>query len=523
MKRKWGKKLLGATLAAALLPLCGGAEANAIDFKIGGQWLMNFDVGQYRLLKETRNGTTRNKFTDDMFDAKQRIRLSVEAIASENLSATVQIQMGATTWGNADQGAALGADGKIVKVRWAYIDWRMPNTDLKTRMGIQYVAMPNKAGGTAIMGTRIAAILANYKINDNLGLTAMWGRPYNDNYPGEDKDGVKNYHQNYLDNLDLFALTVPITYDGFEATPWAMFGMLGKNTQWTVNAAGDPQLARYSTAGWTNYTLLPYPGVMARGDYTNSNTSKGYANLFWAGLPLGITALEPWSFELDLNYGYVGALGRYNAYKGATRPENLKRASTERQGWLAKALVEYKFDWGKPGVFGWYASGDDDNPKNGSERMPSLAAYGNFTSFLGDNPWSLGSWYDQSLDYAGTWGVGVQLKDLSFFVNDLKHTFRAAYWGGTNSPGMVKYMNNAYAWNDAWCKWDGPYLTTNDGLLEFNLLSNYKMYENFTVQMEWGYVANFIDNDTWKKAGNRNSSFQKQDSWKGQLKFVYSF
>lgn len=41
-------------------------------------------------------------------------------------------------------------------------------------------------------------------------------------------------------------------------------------------------------------------------------------------------------------------------------------------------------DWGTPGIFGWYASGDDGNVKNGSERMPSIAGAGNFTSFIGD-------------------------------------------------------------------------------------------------------------------------------------------
>ena len=110
------------------------------------------------------------------------------------------------------------------------------------------------------------------------------------------------------------------------------------------------------------------------------------------------------------------------------------------------------------------------------------------------------------------------------FVEDLKHTFRVAYWGGTNSPSMVKYMENSYSWADGYdIDVNGPYLTTEDGLLEFNLVNSYKMYENFDVNLELGYIANFMDNDTWKKAGSRNSSFQKQDMWKAQLIFAYSF
>ena len=45
--------------------------------------------------------------------------------------------------------------------------------------------------------------------------------------------------------------------------------------------------------------------------------------------------------------------------------------------------------------------------------MPSLVATGNFTSFMGDG--NLG-WVNQdyNLSYAGTWGLGLQLRDMSF-------------------------------------------------------------------------------------------------------------
>ena len=86
---------------------------------------------------------------------------------------------------------------------------------------------------------------------------------------------------------------------------------------------------------------------------------------------------------------------------------------------------------------------------------------------------------------------------------------------------MVKYMGSASAWSEGYGNGTSPYLTTEDGLLEFNLVNSYQMYENFDVNLELSYVANFMDNDTWKKAGD--SSFQKQDMWKAQLIFAYSF
>ena len=212
-------------------------------------------------------------------------------------------------------------------------------------------------------------------------------------------------------------------------------------------------------------------------------------------------------------------MGRYDVQKGQSN--EWVRGSSQRQGWLAKALVEYKMDWATPGLFGWYATGDDNSVKNGSERMPSIVPVGNFTSFMGDA--NMG-WFrqDYGVDYAGTWGIGAQLKDMSF-LEDLKHTFRVAYWGGTNSTSMVKYMANAYSWNDATgTQATIPYLTTNDGLVEFNLVNSYKIYQNLEMNLELDYLVNCMDNSTWKKAQNP-SSFSKQDMFQAKVVFAYSF
>ena len=500
-------KKIATLLLAAGLVFGAATGASAIDFKAKGQWIMSFDYGQNGKFTGG-NGMTGFNNKEDEFEASQRVRLQLDAVASESLSGTVFFEIGNQVWGQEKTGGALGADGNsVIKVKRAYIDWMVPQTDLKFRMGIQGVTLPNKAGGSAIMDTDAAGITASYQFNENVGLTALWARPANDNYVGG-KDNA-----NYLDNMDLFALMVPVKLDGFEITPWAMYGMKGKNTLTTPFSTKDGDL---------NFTLYPYYGVYDRDNRTDvGNTSKAYGSMFWAGLPFAITAWDPLNIEVDINYGYVEAMGRYDAakYNGADRIG--KRGSTERQGWLAKALVEYKMDWGVPGIFGWYGSGDDGNVKNGSERMPSIVPMGNFTSFLGDGNYGW-MWVDNSLEYAGTWGLGLQIRDMSF-MEDLKHTFRVAYWGGTNSTSMVKYMDSAYAWNYGTGTGASPYLTTEDGLLEFNLVNSYQMYENFDVNLELGYIANFMDNDTWKKAGMRDSSFQKQDMWKAQLIFAYSF
>ncbi|WP_165175294.1 outer membrane homotrimeric porin [Desulfovibrio sp. ZJ369] len=518
------KQCMVALLAAGML-LGAAHGAKAIDFKVAGEWLVGFGVGDSSLVDKVRDDSGKHKDdTDDLFAAGQRVRLQLDAVASESLSGTVFFEIGDQTWGKADDGGALGADGNsIIKVKNAYIDWAVPQTDLKLRMGLQAVAMPNVAGGSAVMDGDVAAVVANYQFNENVSLTALWMRPVNDNYEGRfSTDEVRQAH--YLDNIDLFALSLPMNFDGFSITPWVMYGMQGKNaldgyhSPWNNN----PDEAGWGTAdGALNYTLNGlYPGFAAEG---LSKTGKAYGSMLWAGLPIAITALDPWNFELDLNYGYVEAMGRFDVLK-RLNPNDVRRGSSERQGWLAKALVEYKMDWGTPGLFGWYGSGDDGNVKNGSERMPSVAASGNFTSFMGDGnlAWGPnGDWYDRDLSYTGTWGIGLQVKDMSF-LEDLTHTFRVAYWGGTNAPSMVKYMDSATAWSDSYGTNDGPYMTTNDGLLEFNLVNAWQIYENLQANLELGYIVNMMDDDTWKKSWMADS-YQKQDAWKAQLVFAYSF
>ncbi|OUO54041.1 hypothetical protein B5F76_04295 [Desulfovibrio sp. An276] len=514
------KKLMTLILAAGLFFAGTVPSANAIEFKAQGEWLMGFGAGDASMINKARENraTSKSKYNnDDKFSAMQRVRLQLDAVASENLSGTVLFELLESTWGQAESGGALGADEKIVGVLNAYIDWAVPNTDLKVRMGLQPIEMPNVAGGSSILNTdALAAVTLNYQFNENVGATLMWGRPYNDNYSawGADHSNNKN---NFLDNVDLIALSVPITFDGIEVTPWVMYGIIGQNAGRSYELDGEDPVYTGSTDLFSVNSGLGHPIDFER---RHANTSA-----FWAGLPFKLSLWDPLNIEVDLNYGYVQSAGRGDIKRS---DGTWKRIDSKREGWLAKALIEYKMDWGTPGIFGWYASGDDSNVKNGSERLPAIEAKGNFTSMMGDDNfgWASNSClYDSTLNYAGTWGIGLQLKEMSF-LEDLTHTFRVAYWGGTNSPEMAKYANDPTAWNNQgdFAISDGLYLTRNDGLLEFNLINSYQMYENFEINLELGYMVNFFDQDTWKKAGHDTyAAYEKQDAWKAQLIFAYTF
>lgn len=508
------KHCLTPILTAALILGCVH-KASAIDFSMQGEWLMGFGGVESTLTKNRNSGK-------DVFDARQRFRLQMDAVASEALSGSIRLEIGDITWGKASEGGALGTDGTVVGVKNASLDWAVPSTALRFRMGLQSFALPNVAGGSPILDDEVAGIVASYTFNDAVSLTAFWLRPFNDNYSGflssahGNKNGTAvNNPNGFLDNADYAGLSLPLTFDGVQVNPWFMVGFIGRNSLDAYDAS--PADGGEAVDGPNVYQNMPI-------SYSNGNVVDGslnkrnraYATQWYAGIPLTINAWDPLNLELDINYGYSSGFGHYDVID---RLGQSRRANSERKGWLIKGLAEYKMDWGTPGILAWYASGDDGNVKNGSERMPALSPSANFTSFMQDGPngWSVDGGYDKMLTYDGTWGLGLQVRDLSF-VEDLSHTLRVVYWGGTNSTAMIKQTNSPQAWNND----DGIYLTTQDHLIEINVDSTYKIYENLEAIVELGYIVNGMDRDAWRKHSTEKS-FQNADAWKAAVLMKYTF
>ena len=505
------KKLMTLALAAAMM-LGAATGANAIDFKAKGQWIMDFNYGMHGNFGDskaaTNSGFKRNGNQEDEFEAMQRVRLQLDAVASEALSGTVFFEMGDQFWGKGDSksdGGALGADGKVVELKRAYIDWMVPQTDLKVRMGIQGLALPAfTTNASQIFDDDVAAVSLNYQFNENVGLTAFWARPYNDNGGYSSRWDGKNYDQNYMDNMDMFAVLLPLTFDGVKVTPWVMYAAMGPGMFDNFEKAPGNAWGRASA------------GMISGFKGTDWNDS--YGNAFWAGVTGEVTYWDPFRIAWDVNYGSA----------------SYEDEKMNREGWLASLLLEYKLDWATPGIYGWYGSGDDSNPRNGSERMPVVSANGNndFSNFaFNGNPYIaregvLGS------TMVGTWGIGARLKDVSF-LEDLKHTLRVNFMGGTNAPKMAKYVGQdlgkrgVYDVNGRANAYDPMYLTTDDYALEIGLTNTYKMYDNFTVMLDASYVALWLEDSrsVWGKNPGRGAlgGDGVYDAWNVNLSFVYSF
>ena len=513
------KKLMTLALAAAMM-LGAATGANAIDFKAKGQWIMSFDYGMHGNFSESKAKNNSGFKNEDEFEARSRVRLVIDAVADENLSGQVYFEIGKSIWGKAEDpqgGMAMGADKNIVKLKRAFIDWRVPDTDLKLRMGIQGIGLPYMAmGGPTVFQSDVAAITASYVFNENAAMTAFWARPYNDNYVGN-ADGDQ---KNFMDNMDMAGLMVPLTFDGVKLTPWGMFASIGSNTfrnDSSKNYAYVGNKINGVNGGYALSGLFPLRADLL----SHKEKLNAYGTAWWGGLSGEITKWDPFRIAWDVNYGSAS----YDNEK------------MNREGWLASLLLEYKLDWGTPGLYGWYGSGDDSNPKNGSERMPVVSANGNndFSNFaFNGNPYIaregvLGT------NMTGTWGIGARLKDVSF-LEDLKHTLRVNFMGGTNAPKMAKYIRdygNPYAKHGVSdvaryaTAYDPMYLTTDDTALEIGLTNTYKMYDNFTVMLDASYVALWLEDSrsVWGKNPGRGAlgGDGVYDAWNVNLSFVYSF
>ena len=488
--------------------------ANAVDFKVKGAFDVSF---------ETSNVLPRGVGGRDTFGAIERLRTQIDAVAGENLSGSVLFTVGTGTmnWGSAKDGAALGADGtQNLGVRHAYLDWVLPKTDLKVRMGMQPLLLPGYVTGwSAVYGqytTGVSLSAPQIKLGDaQVGAAFFWGRPYNDN---ADLTKYGKNETGYLDNLDVFGLSIPVTAPGLKITPWGMYALMGENSLRGINdntAQREPSI--YAPRGG----LMPVLG--SGGNYVSTfekvyrSAHNTWSNGYWGGLTSELNLWAPVNIAAEFSYGAVdmGERQNYTGF-GASAAQN-KTFELTRRGWYAALRVDYKCSWGTPGVTAWYGSGDDDNPYNGSERLPQFNTAWPVTPLgCGGGVFDLDTWKVLGHNPSGLAGGVVGIKDLSF-LQDLTHTIKVGYFQGTNSAQMPRKANMTSYPTRA----DGPmaYLTTTDHAWDFSVSNTYKLYENFLVNLEAAYVNLHLDSDTW----NGVEDSQYRDNWRVSLSFRYMF
>lgn len=454
------KRIVTLLLAAGLV-LGAAAGSQAADIKAKGIWQNNVSWA---------NHAANAAQNDDFFRASTRLRTQIDVIASENLKGVVFFEIGHQNWGQASSGGALGTDGKVVKVRYSYVDWVIPQTVAQVRVGLQPFGIPTFAVPMAVLDTDGAGITVSGQFTENVGAALFWLRPYNE------VDGRLDNGSNSHDAMDVVGLTVPLTFDGVKVTPFGMYSVVGRDTHFGAGANNLNGVAN---------GMLPAGGesLLAGGD-------KDHGNAWWGGITGELTMFDPFRIAADFAYGSVD-MGENGGF-------DLKRA-----GWYAALSADYKLDFMTPGLVGWYASGDDDNAYDGSERMPVLDSDVALTSYGFD-----GGTYNRSSTFngtslSGTWGVLLQLKDISF-VEDLTHVVRAGYIQGTNDTEMVRsgfVGGMTGVGNDL-------YLTTKDGMWEVNIDTQYQIYKDLTLCVELGYINLDYDENVWGNDTYHENNFK---------------
>jgi len=537
------------------------AQANNIDIKARGTWQFAFGVVSNMSMRKSFNDSSEWRVpnttdaTDrgrdlDKFEALQRVRTQINFISSEHLQAVLQFEIGIMNWGRGttevagnQAGGNLDSRGINIKTRRAYLDWIIPHTQVSVRMGIQGLALPSGRMGNPVFDDNVAGIVIASPITDNFGLTAFWLRPFADNRYIERADAPFN---KLTANTDVFGLVAPITFSGVSFSPYVMYATIG-----AAGAGNNDDIDMWRGGRWRagNGSDGYFGTTYGFGDSSLGSRNRA-TDAWWLGFNLNVDILDPLVFSLDAIYGGIGKV-RHSAFDeitGSGLHVSDRNAQFSASGWYIGTTLDYKLDWGTPGIFGWYSSGDKSNAfgtvhtddgevtcaqRVRSGRLPVLGTNGGFlpTSFGFPGYYGIGN--GGGLNEAvishtgtGTWGIGIQLADVSF-IQDLSHTLRFAYYQGTNSAGH-------YTWGDGYVgrggnvrstlkyNVDPMYLTTKDSVFEVNFDHVYKIYENLEVALELGWLRLSSDRRTWGSVPG-DGLRKNDDAFKAGLNFTYSF
>lgn len=288
------KRIVTLLLAAGLV-LGAAAGSQAADIKAKGTWEFGFEFSDRTFQKHDG---------EDTFKAQQRLRTQIDVIASESLKGVVFLEMGHTNWGNAKQGGALGTDGKEVEVRYSYVDWVIPQTDAKVRMGLQPFALPDFTVGNPILGggnAQGAGVIVSGDFSENVGASLFWLRAENDNV-GSWEDAKGGMHR-FSDEMDFIGLTVPLTFDGVKVTPWAMYGSIGRDSFPTAGYNADNYPTYNNNKPWNNSRGASMAAGLLPASSVPELSTDTRANAWWIGFGGEVTAFAPFRVALDAAYG----------------------------------------------------------------------------------------------------------------------------------------------------------------------------------------------------------------------------
>ncbi|MDL2314223.1 outer membrane homotrimeric porin [Desulfovibrio sp. OttesenSCG-928-C14] len=415
---------------------------------------------------------------EQTFFARQRVRVSTAFIVSEDLKGVLTLHSGFINWGDEASG---GIDGNrsTLNIREAYLDWRLGDSGLTLRPGLQLLWLPEAVSLSPVMNTAVAGVSAMYRFNEAASVNLAWARPWN------------NAGNESHDAFDLFLLTLPLTFDGLELTPWAEYSRLGRNSMDDQSPGGILTPLTKNYRNWTHNGSMWHLGLAAK--YTGGD----------------------WIFAADFIYGGLESSGQ-----GADPARNGGHA-LKTNGFFADFKASYDTGNGRLGLAAWYASGDDkgQTEKRGRHgHMPTLVSSANHEVGWGYGVSSYGFWGDTPIVYGGvalsqsgvgTAGLSLMWENFSF-VENLTHTLRFLHYRGTNyaREGASSGMSPTYKSSGSF-----KYLCRDDKAYELNFDHRWQIEKGFSATLDFGAI--YVD---WK-----NRSDMAGSSWRLAIGLQYEF
>ncbi|MDE7013014.1 MAG: outer membrane homotrimeric porin [Mailhella sp.] len=472
------KKLTTLVLAAGLVVSAFAGSASAGEFKPVLQFAEEFSYGDAGYKSQ------------ENFNATTRIRFGFDYVASEDLSATILFQYGGYSWGTNNDAKFTRDPDADLRMRLAYIDWTLPNTDVKVRMGRQAVVAPSYAFGSAVLDGRADAVSVNGNINENISLGFAWMR-----LDSSSSDKYKNGSlQAPDDDADALMLNAEFAYDGFKVAPWAVYAHKQRKAKSGIMPFEHEDVKKeIDLSGFTKNGLDPV------------------ADLYIIGASAELNMFDPFVFAVDALYSNVTY---HNVQDSEYYDDSL-------DAYYVAAKGSYKFSNGVASLGGWYSNGLElrENHKfdnafvvlDGGFSASSVLFDGNVVG--GDEFTNVAN---GGLDSPfGTWGLIAEYAGFSFLEN-LSHTARILYVEGTskidnNSNRSLTYRTDR---TDVFSR--SYFLTEDDSAIEIDFDTTYQIYKNLSATLQLGYV--FFDQSNLA-AGEEEAD----DIFRSALTFVYKF
>ncbi len=426
--------------------------------------------------------------TEESFQIWERFRVRTDFIASEAVKFRLALKV-EDTWGHGTFTAANPS--AAVMPYQAFLQFKVPGCQATATAGLQRVDLPHSKlfYASPVFGDNMAALVVKSPLYDKtLSVVAGFGRLIDTNRTFDTTT------TQVADELDAYFLALPVTVDGFAATPWAAVAVAGRNANYYTNKSSQYGSSYYVDNLASAGTLLS-PALW-------ENDQNAF---WWAGGAFEVSALDPVRFYADVIYG-AGAQS--------------DRKKNRREGWFLDFGADYTgWDVLTPKVFGWWSTGEDKSTMNGSERMPMVRPnWGAGNGFLFDDSQELVKDSNVGMSPVGSWGLGASLDNMSF-VEKLTHRLTATYVGGTNSSRAIRNLNDVLGSNPYFQM--GRDLTVDEHVIGVNFDTKYMIYQNLAAVVETGWAHGEFQQSVW---GHRLVSQSRDgDTWKAAFGLSYKF